>query len=47
MKIAYFENGGDKQYGVIQGEKIFQIKGDIFGDFQITDNGIPLETKQT
>lgn len=38
MKIARFEaDGKGSKYGVLQGERVSEIEGDIFGKFTVTD----------
>jgi len=36
MRIARFLTNGNEHYGVVEGDEIKEIAGDIFGDFKVT-----------
>jgi len=42
MKFARFLHQGEFFYGIVD-QKVYPIRGDIFGEFQINDNGYELE----
>lgn len=46
MKIAKYRYNGTEQHGVIKEEQIFPVKGDIYGEYQVADSGVPLKDVQ-
>jgi len=44
MKIIRFEDNGEIKFGILQGEEIKVVSGDIFSDYQITEQVIHLNT---
>ncbi len=43
MKYIRFLDEGKAKYGVVEGEKIKEISGDIFGEFEVTDKTYDLD----
>ncbi len=43
-KFARFEVGGKTAYGVVEGDQVQQISGDLFGDWKKTDKSYPLSS---
>jgi len=44
MKIVRFEHAGEIKFGILQGEEIKVVTGDIFKDYQISKQVVTLET---
>jgi 2-keto-4-pentenoate hydratase/2-oxohepta-3-ene-1,7-dioic acid hydratase in catechol pathway len=42
MKIFRFERRGKVSYGVLKEDKLFRVKGTIYGKFELAEQGIPL-----
>src|SRR3990170_393005 len=42
MRIARFLSGGQELYGVVEGEQVRVIEGDIFSDFKAGQQSLPL-----
>ncbi|MGE5581353.1 MAG: fumarylacetoacetate hydrolase family protein [Bacillota bacterium] len=42
MKLIRFTNGSKTGYGILEGEKIREIRGDFFGEWAKTANTLPL-----
>ena len=42
-RLVRFESQGNPTYGVVEGDKVFEIQGDIFGDWKKTDKTHSLE----
>ncbi|MBR6729304.1 MAG: fumarylacetoacetate hydrolase family protein [Clostridia bacterium] len=43
MKIVRYEYGGAISYGVLRGDRIYPVTGDIFGVYSIAEEAVPLE----
>ncbi|MBP2628858.1 MAG: 5-carboxymethyl-2-hydroxymuconate Delta-isomerase [Firmicutes bacterium] len=43
MKIVRFEHAGEIKFGILHGEKINVVTGDIFSDYQISEQVMTLE----
>jgi 2-keto-4-pentenoate hydratase/2-oxohepta-3-ene-1,7-dioic acid hydratase in catechol pathway len=39
-----FEGGGGVSYGVLQGDRVRPVRGDIFGDYELQADAIPLSS---
>jgi 2-keto-4-pentenoate hydratase/2-oxohepta-3-ene-1,7-dioic acid hydratase in catechol pathway len=46
MKIVRFQHEGSSSFGELQGESIHLISGDVFGEYKILDQSIPLDSVQ-
>lgn len=46
MKIARFVDGDEIRYGAVQGDQIRVIEGDPFGEYQISDSVLALDSVQ-
>lgn len=44
MKIVRFEHGDHIKFGILQGEEIRVMYGDIFDEYQISEEALPLKT---
>jgi 2-keto-4-pentenoate hydratase/2-oxohepta-3-ene-1,7-dioic acid hydratase in catechol pathway len=44
MKFARFETAGAVKYGIVEGENIKEIRGDLFGDHTLTGNVYAVNT---
>ena len=44
MKFARFDIGGEVKYGIVEGENIREIQGDLFGDHTPTGSVHPINT---
>jgi 2-keto-4-pentenoate hydratase/2-oxohepta-3-ene-1,7-dioic acid hydratase in catechol pathway len=42
MKIFRFERRGKVSYGVLKEDKLFRVKGTVYGKFELAEKGIPL-----
>jgi 2-keto-4-pentenoate hydratase/2-oxohepta-3-ene-1,7-dioic acid hydratase in catechol pathway len=42
MKLARFQTGGTIKYGIVEGENVKEIQGDLFGDHALTGNVYPV-----
>jgi len=43
MRFICFEQNGKQEYGVLEGDVITVISGDIFSEYELTDKKVPLE----
>ncbi len=44
MKILRYLKDGKTSYGVLQDDMVYQIEGDIYGDFTIKEQGVPFSS---
>ena len=45
-KYARFEAAGKTAYGIVEGEKVRELKGDLFGEFEVTGTGVGTQSRQ-
>jgi hypothetical protein len=42
--FARYELRGERGYGIVEGDKLIPIEGDLFGDWKVTDRTLPLSS---